>query len=229
MAMPGMGGASASKKSKPTLERKPTQEAEEHPARGPRVPIPGMGLPGLTRSMSSESGVTVGKEDEGHPITSERGAYEVPDIEDVKYASPTERHAPPRPPQGMHMILLSDGPVYCETSPKQRNRAKSRSITFWDEVRHNRVKGMEAPNYCLINDCQEAGTKAVRPLQEGSLCNIRRHRLSSSEDYSERAVCRKALGPYSSPQLRFAGGLQDASARSYLSPQSAISWILGSP
>jgi hypothetical protein len=108
MAMPGMGGAAAPKKKKPALERKHTEETEELPSRAPMVPIPGMGLPGMTRSMSTESGVTVGKENEGYSITSERGADEVPDIEDVKHASPTERYAPRPPPQGMDLFILPD-------------------------------------------------------------------------------------------------------------------------
>ena len=66
MAMPGMGGAPAAKKKKPALERKSTMDEPEEPmARVPMVPIPGMGMPGMTRSMSQESSLTAGM-DEGH-------------------------------------------------------------------------------------------------------------------------------------------------------------------
>jgi hypothetical protein len=229
MAMPGMGGAPAPRK-KPTLQRKHTEEAEEPPTRAPMVPIPGMGLPGLTRSMSSESGVTVGKEDEGHPIKSERAADEVPDIEEVKHASQTERHAPPPPPHGTHLILPPDRLVYCERAPSQsRKHVKSRTITFWDEPQCHQENVPDFSGHGLVNELEKHYVKDSRPLEERSRGNIQRYRLSSGEDYSERVVCRKPLGPYSSPQLRFTRSLQSTASCSYLSERCALSWILGSP
>lgn len=109
MPMPSAG---APKKRKPAAssERKPREEddigsepAEAH-QRMPMIPVPGMPHP--IRSPESEDTqlAVEGGDDTPHPITGQRPADEIPDVEDVKPEAPpraegAERAVPPRPPQ----------------------------------------------------------------------------------------------------------------------------------
>lgn len=62
ISMPGMGGPPPKKK-KPAPERR-AEEEDETPATSsaPRVPMPGIAIPGMSRTMSSESAATLGKD-----------------------------------------------------------------------------------------------------------------------------------------------------------------------
>ena len=194
MAMPGMGGASKPKAKKPVHHDEEEEETPQQTAtRAPMVPIPGMGLPGMAmaRSMSNESEMTVGKEELDHPITSQRSAEDVPDVEDVKVASPRERAAPPPPPAGMHLIVLPDGPVYCEErlerSGEKRKRRGNVAI----------AKGLDGED--VENDPRNGSPGNAR-------AKSKHKRYSSSEDYG---VTRKPLSPLATPQLRFTRALRE--------------------
>ncbi|KAF2181411.1 hypothetical protein K469DRAFT_638528 [Zopfia rhizophila CBS 207.26] len=109
MGMAGMFGAPGGlpmgglppKKKKPAPERRPTDDGQEYPVPQQRVPmIPVPGMPAVKSPESEDTELAVEKEAATpHPITHERAADEVPDVEDVTPQSiqrtPTGEHPPP--------------------------------------------------------------------------------------------------------------------------------------
>jgi hypothetical protein len=213
MAMPGMGGAGAPKKKKPAAE---SAEPEPQAARAPMVPIPGMGLPGMTRSMSNESEMTVGKEEEGHPITSQRNPDVVPDVEDVKVASP--RGVPP-PPAGTQSIHKRDTPACGERALDEHE--KPRAMQFWDGTIVDQVNWQGTPVVYLIDESPGTASPEIVSCHQGSPRRTRHYGNISSEETTERSVLRKPLSPYSTPQLRFTRGLRNAAYGSCVGEQWA--------
>jgi hypothetical protein len=96
MPMPGMGGVAPPKKKKPPPERR-TNEDEEPPAASsaPRVPMPGIAIPGMARTMSSESAATISKDGEDNYEELPKQAA-APPVPKGRYPSPF-RPAPPPP------------------------------------------------------------------------------------------------------------------------------------
>jgi hypothetical protein len=92
ISMPGMGGPPPKKK-KPAPERRTNEDEEPSAApSAPRVPMPGIAIPGMSRTMSSESQATIGKDEEDEREESSRQAAASP-VMKGRYPSPT-RPAP---------------------------------------------------------------------------------------------------------------------------------------
>ncbi|TID20513.1 hypothetical protein E6O75_ATG05277 [Venturia nashicola] len=102
ISMPGMGGAPPKKK-KPAPEQRSHEKEEESPAApsAPRVPMPGIAIPGMSRTLSAESATTVGRDGENEYEESPRQTSAPFSPKELVPASATmDRGAPPPVPGG---------------------------------------------------------------------------------------------------------------------------------
>lgn len=189
ISMPGMGGVPPKKK-KPAPERR-TNEDEEPPT-APRVPMPGIAIPGMARTMSSESAATIGKDGEDNY---EKQAA-APSVSKGRYPSPTR--PAPLPPSRLKL---------------PRREYESEHMCAFDPVPVLRWR--------LASD--GAGAESYRHSRTSHSTQDK-----DSWDRCSKAMTRKPLSPFQTPQLRFTTSLTYSSPSGYLSQQSALRWVLGS-
>jgi hypothetical protein len=229
--MPGPGVGGALKKKKPPPERRAVDDAEPSSAPLPPQRIPVIPMPGMGRTLSRESDVTAGR-DEEHPITGQRSAEETPDVEDVIPTSPpraqgAERTVPPRP-QGKQNTSFDRG--YMEKSLQALQVLGPPPLPPRPTYHPNSTHDLENAFILPV---------LVAPLRQVSICSgsSRMHREATQLLPSiceqpccalcSKALSRKLLGPYQSLQLRFTRQTRPLSTSFYLAEQDARIWIWG--
>jgi hypothetical protein len=137
---------------------------------------------------------------------------------------------PPLSPAGTQMILLPDGPVYCEREVfakcKEQKHKQRRTVQFWDAT----PEGRSFAQMSLGDGLHDAlENKENAPDNSSRSTQDKRKRWSSSEDYfHERSVMRKPLSPLATPQLRFIDALHGLTHGVCISEQRALERLLGS-
>jgi myosin tail region-interacting protein MTI1 len=206
MGMPGMFnpmagiGGGLPKKKKPTPEKRIAEETEPSVASSaPRIPIPGMGA----RTMSQESGLTAGKDEEGQH-------EEVADHEVVRRTTSVRNAAPavpkgtPPPPWRLPSQFSLESHIGNRESRSDESSAEPMLRQHWRLASDG--AGTDTSGYSLASAFPQEH-------QHWDPCS--------------KAVARKPLSPFQHPQLRFTTGLTYSSPRGYLSQQSALRWVLG--
>ncbi|KAE9962274.1 hypothetical protein BLS_000575 [Venturia inaequalis] len=101
ISMPGMSGAPPKKKRPAPEQRSHGEEESPSAPSAPRVPMPGIAIPGMSRRLSAESATTVGKDAENEYGESPRQMSATFSPKELVPASPKmDRGAPPPVPGG---------------------------------------------------------------------------------------------------------------------------------
>jgi hypothetical protein len=192
--MIGMGAAPPKKK-KPAPERR-TNEDEEPPAAAsaPRVPMPGIAIPGMARTMSSESAATIGKDGEDD------------------YEEPRKQAAAPSAPQGTHASPTRPAPVPPTRFKISRRGYGSEHTRAFDTVplprwrlatdgpgvessRHSRASRSHQDEESWVRYGKAMTRKPLSPYQHPQLRFTTGLTPSSSGDYlSQQEALRWVLG-----------------------------------